>query len=35
MSVGGVENHWHLRGEDGYLIIRFFFGPRILVTVRY
>ena len=25
MSGGGVENHWRLRGGDGYLIIQFFF----------
>ena len=24
MSGGGVENHWRLRGGNGYLIIRFF-----------
>ena len=24
MSGGGIENHWRLRGGDGYLIIRFF-----------
>ena len=25
MSGGGVENHWRLRGGEGYLIIRCFF----------
>ena len=25
MSGGGVENHWRLRGGEGYLIIVFFF----------
>ena len=24
MSGEGVENHWRLRGGDGYLTIRFF-----------